>query len=521
MSIPKEPRQLMINLMYLVLTALLALNVSAEVMNAFFSLDKGLKNSNEIVEETNKQILSNINKQADAYKNDQNEAYRKAAIEASQIVEEFNAYVGKLWQDLFDAAGGPKEDHPEMPKRMKDKDVTTRMFVLGEGGDSKNPKGVGFELERKINETREKLLALVDNNPELAKSIPLRVEEDWKEASSDKKSSWADWKFRQMPVAAVFPLLTKIQADAKASATTVLNHLFKQVSGEDIKFNAFEPVISASSGYVVKGEKYVADVFLSAYSTSAGDNTRILVNGQSLPVKDGKATWETTPTRIGENKYSVEIQVTNPLTGEVKSYKRDFTFEVGERSVAISADKMNVFYIGVTNPISVSAAGVSSNDLKVSIEGGGGSLKQTGSNTFDVTVSQPTDQCYIVASGGGINARKQFRVKRIPDPVARLGNKEDGQMGNGEFKVQPGLIAWLDNFDFDARCNIQGFNLVKVSKRADPVEAVNQGGTFQGTAADLVRSAKPGDIFYFENVKARCPGDAAGRKINSLVFRIK
>ena len=511
----------MINLMYLVLTALLALNVSAEVMNAFFSLDKGLKNTNAIVETTNQQILANINKQADAYKNEQNEAYRQAAIEASEVVEEFNQYVDKLWHDLFEAAGGPKDDHPNMPKRMKDKDITTRMFVLGEGGSSQNPKGVGFELERKIKETREKLLALVDNDPVLAESIPLKVEEDWKESSIDKKSSWADWKFRQMPVAAVFPLLTKMQADAKASATTVLNHLFKQVSGEEIKFDAFEPVISASSGYVVKGEKYIADVFLSAYSTSAGDNTRILVNGSSLPVKDGKATWETIATRLGKNKYNVEIQVTNPLTGEVKSYKKEFTYEVGERSVAISADKMNVFYIGVTNPISVSAAGVSSNDLNVSIQGGDGTLKRTGTNTFDVTVKQPTDQCYIIASGGGINARKQFRVKRIPDPVARLGNKEDGSMGNGEFKAQKGLIAWLDNFDFDARCNIQGFNLVKVSKRADPVEVVNQGGSYQSSAAELVRSARPGDIFYFENVKARCPGDKAGRKINSLVFRIK
>lgn len=521
MSIPKEPRQLMINLMYLVLTALLALNISAEVMNAFFSLDKGLKNSNEIVEKTNQQILENINKQADAYKNEQNEAFRRAAIEANKTVEEFNAYVGKLWQDLFDAAGGPSEHHPDMPKRMKDKDITTRMFVLGEGGDSKNPKGVGFELERKINETREKLLALVDNDPEIAKSIPLKVEEDWKTSSIDKKTSWADWKFRQMPVAAVFPLLTKIQSDAKSSATTVLNHLFKKVSGEEIKFDAFEPVVSAASGYIVRGEKYVADVFLSAYSTSAGDNTRILVNGSALPVKEGKATWETVGSRLGENKYNVEIQVTNPLTGEVKSYKKEFSFEVGERSVAISADKMNVFYIGVANPISVSAAGVNSNDLKVSIEGGGGSLTRTGTNTFDVTVSQPTDQCYIIASGGGINVRKQFRVKRIPDPVARLGNKEDGSMGNGEFKVQQGLIAWLDNFDFEARCTIQGFNVVKVSKRADPVEAVNQGGTFNGKAADLIRSAAPGDVFYFEDVKARCPGDKAGRKINSLIFRIK
>jgi gliding motility-associated protein GldM len=301
----------------------------------------------------------------------------------------------------------------------------------------------------------------------------------------------------------------------------VLNHLFKQVSGEDIKFDAFEPVISAPKGYIIKGEKYSADVFLSAYSTSSSGNTRISVNGSSLSVKEGKGTYETVGSRLGENKFSVRIDVTNPLTKETKSYSKDFSFEVGERSVAISADKMNVFYIGVDNPVSIAAAGISSNDLRVGISGGGGQLNKTGSNTWNVKVSQPTDDCKITVSGGELNASKQFRVKRIPDPVAKLGNKPDGDMGNGEFKVQKGLIAWLENFDFEARCEIQGFNLVKVSKREDPVEAVNAGGSFNGKAENLVNAAKPGDTYYFENVKARCPGDPAGRKINSLVFRIK
>lgn len=519
MSIPKEPRQLMINLMYLVLTALLALNVSAEVMNAFFSLDKGLKNSNLIVDSTNEQILTSINKQADSYKNERNEKFRQAAIEANKITTDFSNYVDDVWTQLFNAAGGPSELDPTKPKREKDKDVTTRLLVLGPEGDP--DAALGPKLEQKIQETRTKLLALVDNNPDIEKALPLKLE-DWQDGkTADKKVSWADWKFRQMPVAACFPLLTKIQADAKASGTTILNHLFKQVSGEEIRFDAFEPVISASKGYIIKGEKYIADVFLSAYSTSSGGNTRISVNGSSLPVKDGKATYETVGSRLGENKFSVKIDVTNPLTKEVKSYAKDFSFEVGERSVAISADKMNVFYIGVDNPISVAAAGVSSNDLRVSISGGGGQLTKIGSNSWNVRVSQLTDDCRINVSGGELNASKVYRVKRIPDPVAKLGNKPDGEMGNGEFKVQKGLIAWLENFDFDARCDIQGFNLVKVSKREDPVEAVNSGGSFGGKAQNLIQSARPGDTYYFEEVKARCPGDIAGRKINSLVFRIK
>lgn len=510
---------MMINLMYLVLTALLALNVSAEVMNAFFSLDKGLKNSNAIVDQTNEQILTNINKQADAYKNPQNEKFRAAAIEADKISKDFVGYVQGVWDSVFVKAGGPSTKDPGKPKREKDKDVTTRYLVYGPKGDVNNAHGEGFELEKRIQSTREALLKLVDNDTAIASSLPLKVEEEWKD-SKDKKS-WADWKFRQMPVAAVFPMLRKMQSDAKASSTTILNHLFKKVSGEEIKFDAFEPVISAPKGYVIKGEKYSAEIFLSAYSTSAGGSTRISANGAGLPVKDGKATYETTGSRLGENKYNVSISVTNPLTKEVKTYQKEFSFEVGERSVAISADKMNVFYIGVDNPISVSAAGISSNDLRVGISGGGGKIDKTGTNTWMVRVSTPTDDCKVNVSAREMNASKTFRVKRIPDPVAKLGNKADGEMGNGEFKAQRGLIAWLENFDFDAKCDIQGFNLVRVSKREDPVEASNSGGSFSGKADNLVKLAKPGDTYYFEQVKARCPGDQAGRKINSLVFRIK
>lgn len=94
-------------------------------------------------------------------------------------------------------------------------------------------------------------------------------------------------------------------------------------------------------------------------------------------------------------------------------------------------------------------------------------------------------------------------------------------MGNGEFKAQGGVGAFLDNFDFDANCAIQGYNLVYVAKRQDPVEVINGGARYNDKSKRLVQRAKPGDIYYFDNVKAKCPGDIAGRTINSMVFNIK
>lgn len=522
MSIPKEPRQLMINLMYLVLTALLALNVSAEVMNAFFSLDKGIRDSSQIVDQSNAQVLKGIQKQAEAYPTEENKQFEERAKQVIQLTDEFNKYVGDLYQELFDAAGGPNPDHPEMPKRKKDKDITTRLLVLG-SPETPADDGKGFELEKKIQDTRKALLELIDNDPEVIKGISLDIE-DWKALSHDKKSSWADYKFRQMPVAAVFPMLTKIQSDAKSSAAVALNYLFKKVKGDIIVYDEFDPVVSAKKSYVIKGEDFEADIFLGAYSSQTDDNTKVYVNGQQLKMEEGKATYKARASSLGTKKLNVKITVTNPLNNETKEYTKEYEYEVGERSVAVSADKMNVFYIGVENPISVSAAGIPTSQLKVSVSGGGGTIKKVNNTQYIVKVKQPGGQdpnCFVKVSGAGMNAKKGFRVKRIPDPVARLGNKEDGSLPAGTFKAQKGLIAWLDNFDFDAKCQIQGFRLVRVPKRQDAVEALNSGGGYKSRAQSLIKQAKPGDIYYFMDVKARCPGDSSGRKINSLVFNIK
>ena len=542
MSIPKEPRQLMINLMYLVLTALLALNVSAEVMNAFFTLDEGNKASMSTV---NSQLDQTVKGLKDLLSDESKAKYKPiepVVDKTRSVVTTFNQYVDGIRDKIIDAAGdqsGQVDDGDfiesygkVVPKGKKNKDVTTRILV---------EEGLGDELKGKILDTKKQLVdaytALLNENGEtfglkpdeiqnriknIANNLPFGIDDETWRASEDK-NSWADFKFRQMPLAAVLPLLSKMQSDAKSSEAALVNSMAELAGGRVVEFDAFFPVVQADKSYIIKGEPFKAKISVGTYSSQINpSDIGIYVNGSKLRVNnDGIAEYSTTPGSVGEKTLSLKAEVRNPLTGEVSKGDATYKYEVGERSVAISADKMNVFYIGVKNPISVSAAGVSSNELRVNINGGGGTMKNTGSNSWDVTVTKPTADCKINVSGGGMNASKNFRVKRIPDPVARLGNKGDGSMGNGEFKVQKGLIAWLDNFDFDAKCKIQGFNMVKVAKRSDPVEVTNAGGAFKGKAKNLAGSAKPGDTFYFENVKARCPGDAAGRKINSLVFRIK
>ncbi len=540
MAIPKEPRQLMINLMYLVLTALLALNVSAEVMNAFFTLDNGNKESIATVESQLDQTERGLK---DLLSDESKQKYRpiEPAVERIRsVVKDFNSYVNDLRDEIIDEAGNndgqiDDEDYTmsygkRVPKGKKNKDVTTRMLV---------DEGRGEELKKKIMETREAMVKTYTDlleehgktfglqDPEIknridniGNNLPFGVDDkSWKE-SKDKKS-WADFKFRQMPVAAVLPLMSQMQSDAKSSEAALINNMAELAGGRVVEFDAFFPVVQAEKAYVIRGEPFKAEISVGTYSTQVNpDDIGIYVNDSKLPVNEqGRAEYTTSTSSLGTKTLNLRVEVRNPLTGEVTEGDGSYSYEVGERSVTVSAEKMNVFYIGVDNPVAVSAAGVSSNDLRVSISGGGGSIRKEGSANYMVTVSQQ-GECRVNVTGGGIRDSKLFRVKRIPDPVARLGNVDSGPIGNGTFKAQRGLVAWLDNFDFDAKCQIQGFELVYVAKRQDPVPAINSGGIFAGDAQRLIAKAKPGDYYYFDNVKARCPGDKAGRKINSLVFRI-
>ena len=542
MSIPKEPRQLMINLMYLVLTALLALNVSAEVMNAFFTLDKGNNDTMKIVD---KQLDESIKSLDELLKDDTKAKYRpiQPAIKAVRgKVAEFNDYVAELRDLLIDQAGNAngsvdegdfKAGHAgELPyiRGKKNKDVTTRILT---------DKGKGAELKAKIEETREALIntytkLIKENadtfqlNPEqveakitnIAINMPFKVDME----QVPKGKTWEEFKFRQMPVAAVLPLMSQMQADLKASEANMVNDMIGLAGGKNIVFDKFFPVVQADRSYVVGGEKINAKISVGSYSSSLDpENVKIYVGGKPLKLNaDGTVDYTITGSGTGQKKLPLKVEVTNPLTGEVTRGEGEFVYEVGTRSVAVSADKMNVFYIGVPNPLTVSASGVSSNDVRVSTSGpisiSGSGSKRT------VTATKPGDATIKVSAGGKTLGSFPFRVKRIPDPVASLNpNKKvsGGKIGNGEFKAYRGIFSILENFDFEAKCVVKSFDLVYVPKRQDPVASKNAGATYNQKSKRLIKKAKPGDIYYFDNVKTKCPGDKSSRKINTMVFNIR
>ncbi len=528
MSIPKEPRQLMINIMYLVLTALLALNVSAEVFNAFKMVDKGLVKSNKALDDSMTALPEAI--RTGAKKKASLAKYADLIDPARDLSGNMNDYIQNLVDQMVKTPeeGGVGRGYAidketgEFTDELLDKknyDITTRILV---GNDKQD--GSGEELKAKLLEYKDSLLALVDDEDkeEFEKNIAVQIDDKtWQEK---KKLSWSQMNFGHMPLQAVLPLMSKFQNDVKSTESAFLNYLAGKVgTTTEVVLDKFAVVSAPEKSYIIKGEKYKSELFLSA---AAGADSKtgitISVNGQRLKTnKDGMAVFEQNASSVGIKKYTASASIKNPATGEVKTFKKEFSYEVGERSVAISATKMNVFYIGVDNPVEVSAAGVPSKDVKVGINGGGAVINKNGDGTYTVRVSTPAPKVAVNVTAPGMNASKDFRSKRIPDPVPKLSKSRGGAMGSGEFKVQPGVFPVLENFDFDAKCNVVGFRLVRVAKRQDPQFAVNRGGKYTPEAGSLIKKATPGDKYFYEDIKCKCPGDPAPRDIGTMVFNIR
>ena len=189
---------------------------------------------------------------------------------------------------------------------------------------------------------------------------------------------------------------------------------------------------------------------------------------------------------------------------------------------AISLDKQNVFYIGVDNPVSVVVRGVPLEDVQVR-SGNLSVVNQAGSpDRYTVRANTPGEATITVSGGKLPPTEFKYRVKRIPDPRPLLGARlKSGAIANGVFRAQGGIAAVLENFDFDARCDVLGYEVNYISPKQDPVTVQNEGARFDEDASPLIQKAKPGDVYFFDEIRCRCPGDAGARKLCSLVFKIK
>jgi len=515
MSIPKEPRQQMINIMYLVLIALLALNVSAEILNAFKTLREGIQTSERALDTKINNTMASF--KAKVKKEKRGAEYLALAEEARGVSAGFRSYMAKIDQQLVDEIG-LDEETGELTKK-DDLDTPSRMFV---------EEGLGMELHDSIQAYRQKFLNLLKDDADRKAAEPgitLQVSDVPEEAkAANPQINWGSYTFSAIPALAVRTLLSKYSNDATASEAAIVDVLFGKVGEKTILFDKFRVAAIPNSTKLIKGEDFEAKIYLAATSSMAAPS--ISAGGRGIPLdKDGMAVYKTKANSVGKQSLNISI-TTKTGTGETKTYTDKLEYEVvnpPDHVAVVSADKMNVFYIGVDNPVTASITGIRKDATKVSMTGG--SINKSGSaGSYIAKVTSPGKATVNVsgpkATGGTYNGSVDFRVKRIPDPVAMLGKKAGGAMGSGEMRAQRGVLAVLKDFDFDARFNVMGFEMTYAKPREDLQVITNQGATFGGPAKGMVSKASVGDIYYFDNIRVKGP-DGTTRKLPTMSFKVK
>jgi gliding motility-associated protein GldM len=508
-GLKETPRQKMMGILYLVLLGLAATTVTDHVLDAFHNLTVSLKTSSDNVKVSVDQVMSSF--EAGKLKNEPERA--KPVWDKANQVKSAVADLNKLIEDIkseLTKAGGGETPNGDVADRA-DIDISPRMMVR---------KKRAADLKSKIETTRKTILDALPEKDRAVTKIALDAQ-DSPRGKGGVKSSWEESNFGEgIPLTAAITALTKIQADMRNSEAEAIKKILGDVDKAVINLDQFNAVAIAKSSYILVGQQYQADVFLTASDSKS--NPSVSVGGQALKVEGGKGKYVVTASREGEFKWSGTVRV-KMADGTEKEYKtEEQSYTVAPPSAVVSPDKMNVFYIGVPNPVSISAPGFSKNSLKVSISAG----EITGSNgSYVVKVSNPGKVTVTVTGTleGGKSTTlgtSEFRIKRIPPPRVKFSGKAGGRLSVGEAKVQNRIFAILEDFDFEAAFNIQHFKLYIVKPRSDAqvFEATNNSFTPAMTAA--MSSIVSGSRIIFDDIIAVGP-DGVKRPLDPITFTIQ
>lgn len=511
MALPKEPRQLMINLMYLVLTAMLALNVSSEILHAFKTINQSIGSSNSSIADKNAKLYASFDEQENQPgQRERVKPFNDRAKEVRREAQEMYDYLQSWKERIIDASGGYEDANKTIIKAESDIDASTRLLVEKNGGDT---------IRQRILSLRERFLSYVkpQDPATFAKQLPLTINEVEK-SDNNPQGDWKVGNFYNMPVMAAVTLFSKYQNDVRNSEAMIINQLSSEAGDIQVKFDDFAAIAVPKNSYVLAGQKVEASISLAAYNKSINP-TVSSSSGRVTKVENGVATWETVAAGVGLQtvRGSVSINLGNRVE------KKDYSFEymVGSTGASIQLDKMNVFYIGVPNPITVSAAGYSLEDINVSIEGA--TVEKTANGKYNISVTKPgkVDAQILAKTTTGMTkvGNMEVRVKTIPDPIAKVAGKTGGVVNAAIFRAQTGIPATLDNFDFDAKFRVTSFDFSYLPKRGEyqgPFTVNNAVFSANQAVANYQQNtAKPGDKIFIENIRAVGP-DGRPRTLNSI-----
>jgi gliding motility-associated protein GldM len=496
----------MINMMYLVLTALLALNVSSEILNAFKTVNRSLETTNTTVNASTETIMSSLQeKMGKPETAERAKIWYPNAQKVQGYAKGVYDYIQGLKDNILKQAGGDPND-PHKSFKEDNLDIATRMMV---------DKGEGKKLFKMLEDFKKNVLAV---DPSIAKSFENSLQIDLTKPPTKNKgnNTWEAAYFRMVPTVAAMTILSKFQNDVRTSENKVVSYCHEQVGKVEFRFNAYEAIVGQNTKVLLPGQELEINAGLAAFNTD--NKPTVTIGNTTVPVNEkGLAVWKNKVSTSG--KIPVKISFKNQ-EGKDEFRNFDVEYTVGQSNAAVQLDKMNVLFIGVDNPVTVSGSG-SVDQLKVGISGGGGSLSG-GNGHYIARVNNETDECIIsVTTSDGKTTPMKFRVRSIPDPTPRVGARESGDVPAGEFKSQGGVNAIVKNFFYETQFNVTGFRITFDGAGFDEGidEKVNTGAAWNEARANIAK-CRPGTYITIDDIRAIGP-DKRTRKLTPLIFTLK
>src|SRR4030042_6308025 len=490
----ETPRQKMIGMMYLVLTALLALNFSTRVLDAFKIIDEGLSKTHntlylktqEVYGRFDQQLQLNPNKVSDW----RDKAYmvRERADTLYQRLQDLKLLVlreaeKKNYDAIVDKDG---EWHRDEIKAFTDYDTPNRIMI----GPELNANSRARKLKIEIEEYKAFLFSFVpEENTKLRESIENSLVTDPPEVKGAIKSrehtTWEFYKFGHSPLMGFVSIMSSLQIDLRNAESEVVNYLYSRIDEGAIKFNELEATVIPNTNYVIRGNKYTAQVFIAARDTTADpvvyatessfpykevkDERGKVIDYQrrddltyrTLPIEGGKARYEQSGSGIGFREWGGIIEIQGPSGTIRRPFKQ--SARGSESNVVVSPTRMNVFYMGVDNPVDISVAGVPAD--KISAINTNGVITPKGGSWIVNPRRAGFSTIRVFAELDGQKKEvgfKEFRVKTVPDPAAMIADRKGGAIDKNLLIAATGVQAVMENFDFDLTFRVTEFTVLVV-----------------------------------------------------------
>lgn len=541
---PETARQKMINMMYLVLTAMLALNVSAETLYAFKLIDGSLMQTFYSSKRKNELIVRDLGTAAEANPGKAEDWYNIAKQLQDRSAEMVH-YINEIKEELATGAKAePKEEGPyieEYPiivinngdslvlKAQDDLNITPEVMLN---------KGRGKELQTAINDYKTYLISIIQNysgrnSEKIIETINQSINvDDPKKRRGDAGENYRTWvkqNFESSPVVASITMLSKYQNDIMNAESEVLRFLFNQIDASSFKFTGLKARVIPKSKLIFEGQKFEAKIFLSAEDSTQALNV-FMSNGQKLKLnEDGDAIYTAPGLKADNYTRSGYIEYTIPESNETGRASFDFDFQVAKSAITVAPTKMNVLYKGLENPISISVAGVSSD--KIIPEFTNGAIEQMPDGEW---IAKPLNLDYngknskvkvyaMFDNEKRLMGEMPFRVKKVPDPVAIVGGKSSGVISKENLTAQTGVFSELKDFDFDLNFVVTGFDIAVASSGGLTQTLTSNSYLFTSEQLRLLRTLNTGSKISIENIKARIEGDPNDpiRPLNSIILTIQ